>query len=137
MNISNRYPYIKAVDNGQIVGYAYAGCFKDRRAYDWSVETTIYVRQDCKRMGIGRLLYDRLDHELKSMGILNMNACIACPEQESKYLNDDSIRFHSRLGFSEVGRFHDSGYKFNQWFDMVWMEKMIGEHNAEPKEVWG
>ena len=39
--------------------------------------------------------------------------------------------------FSEVGRFHDSGYKFNQWFDMVWMEKMIGEHNAEPKEVWG
>ena len=119
VNISNRYPYIKAVDNGQIVGYAYAGCFKDRRAYDWSVETTIYVRQDCKRMGIGRL------------------ACIACPEQESKYLNDDSIRFHSRLGFSEVGRFHDSGYKFNQWFDMVWMEKMIGEHNAEPKEVWG
>ena len=49
---------------------------------------------------------------------------IACPVQESKYLNDDSIRFHSRLGFSEVGRFHDSGYKFNQWFDMVWMEKM-------------
>lgn len=87
-------------------------------------------------MGIGRLLYDRLEHELKSMGILNMNACIACPVQESKYLNDDSIRFHSRLGFSEVGRFHDSGYKY-QWFDMVWMEKMIGEHNAEPKEVWG
>ena len=41
----------------------------------------------------------------------------------------------SRLGFSEVGRFHDSGYKFNQWFDMVWMEKMIGEHGAEPAEV--
>ena len=53
---------------------------------------------------------------------------IACPVQESKYLNDDSIRFHSRLGFSEVGRFHDSGYKFNQWFDMVWMEKIIGIH---------
>lgn len=135
VNISDRYPYIKAVDNGQIVGYAYAGCFKDRRAYDWSVETTIYVRQDCKRMGIGRLLYDRLEQELKSMGILNMNACIACPVQESKYLNDDSIHFHSRLGFSEVGRFHDSGYKFNQWFDMVWMEKMIGEHDAEPVEV--
>lgn len=61
---------------------------------------------------------------------------VACPVQESKYLNDDSIRFHSRLGFSEVGRFHDSGYKY-QWFDMVWMEKMIGEHNAEPEEVWG
>lgn len=86
VNISNRYPYIKAVDNGQIVGYAYAGCFKDRRAYDWSVETTIYVRQDCKRMGIGRLLYDRLEHELKSMGILNMNACIACPNRKASIL---------------------------------------------------
>ena len=58
---------------------------------------------------------------------------IACPVQESKYLNDDSIRFHSRLGFSEVGRFQ----KFGREYDMVWMEKMIGEHNAEPKEVWG
>ena len=57
---------------------------------------------------------------------------IACPVQESKYLNDDSIRFHSRLGFSEVGRFHDSGYKFNQWFDMVWMEKVIAEYPKQP-----
>ena len=62
----------------------------DRTAREWELED---------------FLYDRLEHELKSMGILNMNACIACPVQESKYLNDDSIRFHSRLGFSEVGRF--------------------------------
>lgn len=47
------------------------------------------------------------------------------------------LRQLSMLGFSEVGRFHDSGYKFNQWFDIVWMEKMIGEHNAEPAEVQG
>ncbi len=46
-NISSKYPYIKAVVNGQIAGYAYAGCFKDRRAYDWSVETTVYVKKDC------------------------------------------------------------------------------------------
>lgn len=135
VNISSRYPYIKAVNNGQIVGYAYAGSFKDRRAYDWSVETTIYVSEDCRRMGIGRLLYERLEQELKVMGILNMNACIACPVKEGTYLNDDSIRFHSTLGFSEVGRFHNSGYKFNQWFDMVWMEKMIGEHESKPMEV--
>lgn len=69
------------------------------------------------------------------MVILNMNDCIACPIQESGYLNDDSICFHSRLVFSEVGRFHDSGYKFNQWFDMVWMEKMIGSHDARPADV--
>lgn len=69
------------------------------------------------------------------MGILNMNACIARPVQDGRYLNDDSIRFHDNMGFTEVGHFHNSGYKFGQWFDMIWMEKMIGEHNANPHEV--
>ena len=134
-NISSKYPYIKAVDNGRITGYAYAGNFKDRRAYDWSVETTIYVKNDCKRAGIGRALYTELERELKEMGILNMNSCIACPVKKSDYLNDDSIRFHTKMGFTEVGRFHNSGYKFGEWFDMIWMEKMIGEHTAVPGEV--
>ena len=130
-----RYPYIVAEENGKIYGYAYAGAFKCRRAYDWSVETTIYVKNNCKRMGIGNVLYEVLEQELKDMGILNMNACIACPVQEGRYLNDDSIRFHDNMGFTEVGHFHNSGYKFGQWFDMIWMEKMIGEHNANPHEV--
>lgn len=130
-DISGKYPYIKAVVDGQTAGYAYAGSFKARRAYDWSVETTVYVREDFKRMGIGRKLYERLEQELKEMGILNMNACIACPVSKSEFLNDDSIRFHKSMGFTEVGRFHNSGYKFNQWFDMVWMEKMIGEHGSD------
>ena len=134
-NISAKYPYIKAVHEGKIVGYAYAASFKDRRAYDWSVETTIYVKNNCKRMGIGKVLYEVLEQELKDMGILNMNACIARPIQEGRYLNDDSIRFHDNMGFTEVGHFHNSGYKFGQWFDMIWMEKMIGEHNANPHEV--
>lgn len=134
-NISAKYPYIKAVHEGKVVGYAYAASFKDRRAYDWSVETTIYVKNNCKRMGIGKALYEVLEQELKDMGILNMNACIACPVQEGRYLNDDSIRFHDNMGFTEVGHFHNSGYKFGQWFDMIWMEKMIGEHNANPHEV--
>ena len=117
-NISAKYPYIKAVHEGKVVGYAYAASFKDRRAYDWSVETTIYVKNNCKRMGIGKALYEVLEQE-----------------QEGRYLNDDSIRFHDNMGFTEVGRFHNSGYKFGQWFDMIWMEKMIGEHNANPHEV--
>ena len=134
-NISAKYPYIKAVHEGKIVGYAYAASFKDRRAYDWSVETTIYVKNNCKRMGIGKVLYEVLEQKLKDMGILNMNACIARPVQDGRYLNDDSIRFHDNMGFTEVGHFHNSGYKFGQWFDMIWMEKMIGEHNANPHEV--
>ena len=135
IDISSKYPYIKAVENGKIVGYAYANTFKARKAYDWSVEATIYVKDDCRHKGVGRALYTRLESILRDMGILNMNACIASPIEPCEYLTDDSIRFHSVMGFTEVGKFHKSGYKFNQWFDMIWMEKMLGEHNANPGEV--
>ena len=58
-HISSKYPYIKAIEDGRILGYAYANTFKGRQAYDWSVETTIYLRQDAKRRGIGRMLYEQ------------------------------------------------------------------------------
>ncbi|MDO4976325.1 MAG: GNAT family N-acetyltransferase [Eubacteriales bacterium] len=135
-NISVKYPYIKAVDeNGKILGYAYAGTFKGRSAYDWSVETTVYVKEDCKRMGIGKLLYDALEKSLKTIGILNMNACIAYPETEDEYLTMDSIYFHEKMGFQPVGIFHNSGYKYDRWYHMIWMEKMIGEHQSPQEAV--
>ncbi|MGN0641880.1 MAG: GNAT family N-acetyltransferase [Huintestinicola sp.] len=127
-NISSLFPYIKATENNTIFGYAYASSFKFRKAYDWSVEVTVYVRNDSKRSGIGSALYCVLENSLKDMGVLNMNACIAIPKGEDKYLNNDSFNFHRKMGFVTVGTFHDSGYKFNRWYDMIWMEKMIGEH---------
>lgn len=139
IDISSKYPYLKAVDEeGYILGYAYAATFKSRSAYDWSVETTIYLREDCKGNGIGRALYERLEKDLLSMGILNMNACIAVPRElnasengeASIYVSNDSYFFHKHMGFELIGRFHDSGYKFNNWFDMIWMEKLIGEHTS-------
>lgn len=134
-NISCRYPYIKAVSEGKIVGYAYATSFKLRKAYDWSVETTIYVRPECRKSGVGKALYAQLEKSLSDMGILNMNACIASPAEETKYLNDDSERFHEHMGFKLVGCFHNSGSKFGKWFNMVWMEKMIGNHTDSPVPV--
>ena len=135
-DISAKYPYIKAVgDDGSILGYAYAGTFNPRRAYDWSGETTVYVRRDDRHHGVGRALYEKLEELLRGMGILNMNACIASPKCEDPYLTDDSIRFHHRMGFTDVGLFHDSGYKFGHWYDMIWMEKMIGEHTDDQKAV--
>ena len=134
--ISSKYPYIKAVDeDNKILGYAYAGTFKERSAYDWSVETTVYVRMDAKRNGIGRRLYECLEQSLKKMGVLNMNACIAIAKVDDEFLTNDSMHFHSRMGFTEVGRFHNSGYKFDRWYDMIWMEKMIGSHDVHPGEV--
>ena len=135
VQISAKYPYIKAVEDGKILGYAYANTFKGRKAYDWSVETTVYVRGDAKRNGIGRRLYGCLEQSLKKMGVLNMNACIASAKVDDEFLTNDSMYFHSKMGFTEVGRFHNSGYKFGRWYDMIWMEKLIGSHDGHPANV--
>ena len=138
-NTKKTYPYLVAEYQGEILGYAYAGAFKERAAYDWAVETSIYVEQHQKRRGIGRLLHDALEQELRRRHFLNMNACIACPMGESDpYLTRDSIRFHEKLGYRMVGEFHQCGYKFGRWYHMVWMEKHIGDHADTPLPVvWG
>lgn len=134
-SISAKYPYIKAVENGKILGYAYAAAFKTRKAYDMSVETTIYLDKDTRRKGVGKALYLQLEKSLKEMGILNMNACIAVPKEEDEHLTNDSFLFHKALGYELVGTFHDSGFKFNTWYDMIWMEKMLGEHTSDIQPV--
>lgn len=130
-----KYPYLVAEKDGILVGYAYVSPFKSRPAYDWSVETSVYVGMEYKRCGIGRILYEALEHILQLQGILNVNACIAYPKEEDEYLTMDSVRFHEKMGYQMVGCFHDCGYKFNRWYDMVWMEKMIGEHRSDQKSV--
>ena len=126
-NTLKRYPYLVAEKDHEMVGYAYVSPFKERAAYDWSVETSIYVRKEAKQQGIGRRLYDRLEQILRQQGILNANACIAYPQIEDEYLTKDSVRFHEKLGYEMVGTFHQCGYKFGRWYDMVWMEKYIGK----------
>lgn len=134
-NTLEKYPYLVAELDEKIVGYAYAGTFKARAAYQWSVETSIYVHKYYKHMGIGKVLYEALENILKSQNILNVNACIAYPPQEDAYLTKDSVNFHEKLGYRLVGEFHKSGYKFNRWYNMVWMEKFIGEHVENQPEV--
>lgn len=134
--ISSRYPYLKAVDdNGRALGYAYGGRFHPRKAYEWSAETTIYLASDCRRQGIGRALYSELERRLARMGILNLNACIAKPRGEDPYLTEDSPCFHRAMGYTMVGTFHCSGYKFGRWYDMIWMEKLIGDHRETQPDV--
>lgn len=134
-NTLKRYPYLVAELENEIVGYAYAGSFHERAAYDWSVETSIYVKTDMKKMGIGKKLYEVLEKILKEQNILNLNACIAYPSIEDEYLTKNSVKFHEHLGYRVVGEFQKSGYKFNRWYNMVWMEKHIGEHKAEQPPV--
>ena len=131
-----RYPYLVLEEEGQILGYAYAGPFKERAAYDWAVETTVYLRVDARGRGYGRALYTALEDALRRQGILNAYACIASIDPEDEYLTNASRRFHERMGYRLCGTFRQCGYKFGRWYDMIWMEKMLGEHTApQPRNV--
>ena len=136
-NTLRRYPYLVAEQNGHILGYSYASPFKERRAYDWTVEMTIYIAQDARALGIGTALYSRMEEILQKMHIVNLEACIAYSEKEDKTLTNDSTRFHEALGYRTVGRFSQCGYKFGHWYDMIWMEKIIGEHRSPMPPVLG
>lgn len=126
--IMQRYPYLVAETEGKILGYAYAGPFVGRAAYDWSCELTIYLDPSARKCGLGRKLYEALEDRLKEMGIQNLYACIGVPEQEDEYLTNNSADFHRHLGFTEAGKFYKCGRKFDRWYHMVWMEKLIGNH---------
>ncbi len=123
-----RYPWLVLEEEGKILGYAYAGVFKARAAYSRSCEMTIYLDRSAAGRGFGRKLYEALEKELKDRGFLNLYACVGVPITEDEYLTANSEQFHAHLGYVTVGRFHQCGYKFNRWYDMIWMEKMIGEH---------
>ena len=127
-HIKERYPYLVIERDGVIEGYAYAGVFKDRAAYDRSCERTIYLDRDAAGGGLGRKLYEALEEALKAKGILNLYACIGYPDEPDEYLDYNSAQFHEHLGYRTVGTFHQCGYKFGRWYSMIWMEKMIGEH---------
>ena len=130
-----KYPYLVLEEGGVAVGYAYAGTFKARAAYDWAVETTVYLRRDARRKGYGKALYTALEEDLKRRHFLNAYACITWAEQEDEYLTHASPRFHERMGYHLCGTFRKCGYKFGCWYDMIWMEKWLGEHGEKPLPI--
>ncbi len=127
-----RYPWLVLEADGQPEGYAYAGTFIGRRACDWAAEASIYIRRDCRKRGYGRRLYGALEAVLGRQNVVNVNACIARPEADDQFLNHNSVNFHQHMGYRMVGGFHKCGYKFGRWYQLVWMEKMLGPHLDEP-----
>lgn len=130
-NTMKKYPYLVILRDENIVGYAYAGPFVGRAAYDWSCEVTVYLDHNTQKCGFGRKIYEALEIELHKMGIINLYACIAYPEKEDEYLTTNSADFHMHLGFTKVGEFHRCGYKFERWYNMIWMEKVIGKYEVK------
>ena len=126
------YPYLVAGQNGRTVGFAYAGAFGSRAAYDWSVEMSVYLSMDCRGGGMGTQLYQALERKLVERGFRSAEACIAYTDPEDEYLTQGSVRFHEKLGYRMVGRFDRCAYKFGRWYDMVWMEKHLAPHEIGP-----
>ncbi len=125
IKISSKYPYLVLLDNGIIKGYSYSHEFYGREAYRFSNEVTIYIDKDSKGLGYGKMLYNKLEEALKERGIKNLYSCIASPIEKDKYLDNSSEEFHKHLGYKRIGLFTKCGYKFNNWYNMIWMEKFI------------
>ncbi len=113
-----KFPYLVAVEEGQVVGYAYASTYYARAAYDWTVEMSVYVQKEARGKGIGTLLYTTLEEELTARGFKNFLACIALP-------NPASIALHEKRGYQQVAHFKKVGYKFGTWHDIVWLQKSL------------
>ena len=124
-NIKEKYPYLVCEKAGVVVGYVYASAYSKREAYDWTVATSIYVDKNCRRMGVGSLLYKNLEERLKKKGIENLLAGVAYCEREDEYLTKDSYKFHLREGYVMAGQLKDVGKKFDRYYDLLWMQKKI------------
>ena len=118
--IDGGYPYLVAELDGAVAGYAYAGPYRTRPAYHWSVEDSIYLDPKSQRRGIGRMLLDRLIAESTVRGFRQMIAVIGDSAQVP------SIELHRAAGFRLVGSIENVGYKFGRWLDSVIMQRALG-----------
>lgn len=123
--VKEKYPYLACVEDGKIIGYAYASAYSDRSAYAWTATSSIYVDKEHRRQGIGTLLYGELEKKLREQGIVNLLAGAAHSEEEDEYLTHDSYKFHTRIGFEKVAHMKSIGKKFDRWYDLIWMQKKL------------
>ena len=121
------HPWLVAVGDGQILGYAYGGAFRTRAAYRWSCEVSAYVSGSAQRLGIGKALYARLLQVLREQNFATALAGITLP-------NAPSVAFHESFGFEPVGIFRGVGQKFDAWHDVGWYGMALGEFGPSPAE---
>lgn len=132
--VLKKYPYLVAEADGEIVGYSYANPLGERAAFSRAAETVLYVKKDVRGARIGSRLYAKLEEILKKQNVTNICACIAYREHEDETLTHASPKFHAACGYQKIGHFTKCGYKFGRWYDLIWMEKFIGEHGENPPE---
>jgi phosphinothricin acetyltransferase len=115
-----RFPWLVAEEGGAVIGYAYAGLHRERAAYAWSVEVSVYVADTARRRGVARRLYETLFGLLRRQGFRTAYAGITLP-------NPASVGFHEAMGFTPVGVYRNVGWKHGRWHDVGWWELPLGD----------
>ncbi len=113
---------------GKIVGYAYASRHAERAAYCYDVNVSIYVSQEYHGTGVAYELYECLFDLLRKQGFYNAYAGITVP-------NEKSEAFHKKFGFTPIGTYRNTGFKFGNWHDVIWMEKALRPHDDNPRPI--
>ncbi len=119
--VDGNSPYLVATSGGNVAGYAYAGSYRPRPAYRFTVEDSIYLASECHRRGIGTKLLGELIAQSEARGYRQMIAVIG------DSANAGSIALHRRAGFEMVGTHPNVGFKFGRWLDSVLMQRSLGD----------
>jgi L-amino acid N-acyltransferase YncA len=122
-----RLPWLVAEDSGRVAGYAYASAHRQRAAYRWSADSSVYLDPEFRSRGLGRLLYERLIAEVADLGYVSLFAGIALP-------NAASVGLHEALGFRPVGVFRNVGFKHGSWRDVGWWQRPLRDAAPAPDE---
>ena len=125
--IAGQYPWLVAEEGEAVLGYAYACQFRERSAYRWAVETTVYVADGAQRRGVGQLLYRALIDALRAQGFTQAIAAISLP-------NDASVKLHELVGFKRAGVYREIGWKQSRWVDVGLWQLQLADPPHPPPE---
>ena len=126
-SVMEKYPWLVCEHDGEVMGYAYGSMFRSRSAYNWSVETTVYVREAAHGLGIGSALYSSLTESLRLQGFISAVGVIALPNEASVYL-------HEHLGFQKDGVLPKAGFKEGVWHDVGIWWLLLSEPVEDPRD---
>ena len=121
------FPWLIAEEGGRVLGYAYASRHRERAAYRWSADVSVYVREDARGKGVGRALYTSLFAILRLQGIFNILAGITLP-------NAASVALHEAMGLRPLGVYERIGFKCGAWHDVGWWQYALRPHDGPPDE---
>ncbi|WP_372767027.1 arsinothricin resistance N-acetyltransferase ArsN1 family B [Lutibacter sp.] len=118
----SKFPWLVYEKGKEIIGYAYASVWKPRSAYKYTIESTVYLKKEARKKGIGSLLYKELLMQIRDLGFHAVIGGISLP-------NEASVALHEKFGFEKIAQFKEVGYKFKKWIDVGYWELLINKNS--------